>query len=155
MQAERRLDRSHGGLGIGLTLVRRLVEMHGGSVSAHSDGPGKGSEFVVRLPTLVEERQEEWLRRPPDHEQPPSPSACCRILVVDDNVDAAESLALLLSLENHEARTAHDGPSALAAAQADPPEMVILDLGMPGWTASRSHDGCGRCRGQRTCCWWH
>jgi len=132
VQAERRLDRSQGGLGIGLTLVRRLVEMHGGTVTAHSDGPGRGSEFVVRLPALVEERKEELLRRPPDPEQPGSPSGCRRILVVDDNVDAAESLALLLSLEGHEVRTAHDGPAALTAAQGEPPDLVILDLGMPG-----------------------
>jgi PAS domain S-box-containing protein len=128
VQAERRLDRSQGGLGIGLTLVRRLVEMHDGSVTAHSDGPGKGSEFLVRLPALAEARREE---RPPGQEQP-APPPRRRILVVDDNVDAAESLAVLLRLEGHDARTANDGPAALAAAQAGQPEIVILDLGMPG-----------------------
>lgn len=132
VQAERRLDRSHGGLGIGLTLVRRLVQMHGGAVEAHSDGPGKGSEFVVRLPVLAEERKEELLGRPSEPEQPVNPSAPCRILVVDDNVDAAESLALLLRLDGHEVQTTYDGQGALAAAQAKPPEVVILDLGMPG-----------------------
>jgi CheY-like chemotaxis protein/two-component sensor histidine kinase len=131
VQAERRLDRSHGGLGIGLTLVRRLVEMHSGSVTAHSEGPGKGSEFVVRLAALSEERKGAFLRQQADHPQQVAPPAPRRILVVDDNVDAAESLAVLLRLEGHEVRTAHDGPAALAAAQADPPEMVILDLGMP------------------------
>jgi CheY-like chemotaxis protein len=131
VQAERRLDRSHGGLGIGLTLVRKLVEMHGGTVTAHSEGPGKGSEFVVRLPLLPQERKEELLRRPPEQEQPvPQPGR--HILAVDDNVDAAESLAVLLRLEGHEVRTAHDGPAALAAVQADRPDVVILDLGMPG-----------------------
>ena len=131
VQAERRLDRSHGGLGIGLTLVRRLVEMHGGTVTAQSEGPGKGSEFVVRLPALDEARKKELLRPPPEQEQPaPSPSR--RILAVDDNVDAAESLALLLRLEGHEVRTAYDGPAALAAVQADRPDVVSLDLGMPG-----------------------
>jgi PAS domain S-box-containing protein len=132
VQAERRLDRSHGGLGIGLTLVRRLVEQHGGSVTAHSEGPGKGSEFVVRLPALPEDRKGELLRKHGDDQQPVVPSAPRHILVVDDNMDAAESLAVLLRLEGHEVRVAPDGPAALAAAQADPPEMVVLDLGMPG-----------------------
>src|SRR5262249_38864190 len=83
VQAERRLDRSQGGLGIGLTLVRKLVEMHGGPVAAHSEGPGKGSEFVVRLPALPQERTEELLRRPPEEEPATPPGR--RILVVDDN----------------------------------------------------------------------
>jgi PAS domain S-box-containing protein len=131
VQAERRLDRSQGGLGIGLTLVRRLVEMHGGTVAAHSDGPGKGSEFVVRLPALPQERKEELLRRPPEEEQPATPPGR-RILVVDDNVDGAETLALLLRLEGHEVRTAHDGPAALAAVRSERPDVLILDLGMPG-----------------------
>ncbi len=132
VQAERRLDRSQGGLGIGLTLVRRLVEMHGGSVTAHSEGPGKGSEFVVRLPALPEDRKGELLRKRADDKQVVAPTARRCILVVDDNVDAAESLAVLLRLEGHEVRVANDGPAALAAAQAAPPEMVVLDLGMPG-----------------------
>jgi PAS domain S-box-containing protein len=131
VQAERRLDRSFGGLGIGLTLVRQLVEMQGGSVAAFSDGPGKGSEFVVRLPALAEAQKEELRRQQPDQGQP-APLPRRRILVVDDNVDAAESLARLLQFEGHDARTSHTGPAALEAAQADPPEMVILDLGMPG-----------------------
>jgi two-component system CheB/CheR fusion protein len=86
VQAERRLDRSHGGLGIGLTLVRRLVEMHGGTVTAHSGGPGRGSEFVVRLPALSDERQRELLGEPPEVQQPAAPTVPRRILVVDDNV---------------------------------------------------------------------
>src|SRR5262249_30832773 len=121
VQAERRLERSQGGLGIGLTLVRRLVEMHGGTVTAHSEGPGKGSEFVVRLPALTAEQQRELVRKPPEVQRPAAPSVPRRILVVDDNVDAAESLAVLLRLEGHEVRVAGDGPAALAAAQADPP----------------------------------
>jgi PAS domain S-box-containing protein len=132
VQAERRLDRSQGGLGIGLTLVRRLVEMHGGSVIAHSEGAGKGSEFVVRLPALPEDRKGELLRKQGDDQQPVAPTARRRILVVDDNLDAAESLAVLLRLEGHEVRVAPDGSGALAAAQAEPPEMVVLDLGLPG-----------------------
>jgi CheY-like chemotaxis protein len=131
VQAERRLDRSHGGLGVGLTLVRRLVEMHGGSVSAHSEGLGKGSEFVVRLPVLPEEAKGHPL--PGQGGVPGStPSPPRRILVVDDNLDAADSLAALLRLEGHTVRVANDGPAALAAAQVEPPDLVILDLGMPG-----------------------
>jgi PAS domain S-box-containing protein len=132
VQAERRLDRSQGGLGIGLTLVRRLVEMHGGSVTAHSEGPGRGSEFVLRLPALTGEQKRELLREPPEVQQPVAPTAPRRILVVDDNVDAAESLAVLLRLAGHEVRVASDGPAALTAAQAGPPDVVVLDLGMPG-----------------------
>jgi CheY-like chemotaxis protein len=98
----------------------------------HSAGPGKGSEFVVRLPALTAEQKGELLRKPPEVQQPVAPSAPRRILVVDDNVDAAESLAVLLRLEGQEVRVACDGPAALAAALADPPEMVVLDLGMPG-----------------------
>jgi PAS domain S-box-containing protein len=132
VQAERRLKRSQGGLGIGLTLVRRLVEMHGGTVTAHSDGPGRGSKFIVRLPAVPEDRREELLRKQSNDPQAVAPTAARRILVVDDNVDAARSLAVLLRLEGHEVRVAPHGPAALAAAQAEPPEMVILDLGMPG-----------------------
>ena len=99
--------------------------MHGGSVEAHSEGPGKGSEFVVRLPALAEDRNGELRRRRPTRSRPWLPRPRRRILVVDDNVDAAESLAVLLRLEGHEVRTAHDGPAALAAAQADPPDVVF------------------------------
>jgi two-component system CheB/CheR fusion protein len=118
VQAERRLDRSQGGLGIGLPLVRRLVEMHGGSVTAHSEGLGKGSEFIVRLPALSAEQKRAMLRQQADGKQAVAPPAPRRILVVDDNVDAAESLAVLLRLEGHEVRVACDGSAALAAAQA-------------------------------------
>jgi PAS domain S-box-containing protein len=132
VQAERRLDRSQGGLGIGLTLVRRLVEMHGGTVTAHSEGPGKGSEFVVRLPAPPQDGKEKPLLKQAEDKQAVAPSAPRHILVVDDNEDGAESLAVLLRLEGHKVWVAKDGPAALAAALADPPEMVVLDLGMPG-----------------------
>jgi PAS domain S-box-containing protein len=131
VQAERRLDRSHGGLGIGLTLVRRLVEMQGGSVTATSEGAGKGSEFVVHLPALRKDRTEGVLRKQ-ENKQVVVPSTQRRILVVDDNVDGAESLAVLLRMEGHEVQVANDGPQALAAAEDKPPEIAILDLGMPG-----------------------
>ncbi len=126
-QADRSLDRSQGGLGIGLTLVRRLVQLHGGSVQALSDGPGRGSEFVVRLPLLVQTRPP--LQAP---EAPTGPRPSRRILVVDDNVDAAESLALILRMAGHEVRTAYRGPTALEAARTFQPEVVLLDIGMPG-----------------------
>lgn len=132
VQAERRLDRSLGGLGIGLTLVRNLVKLHDGDVTAHSEGKGKGSEFVIRLPALTAAQKEELRRKPPEDQPPVAHSAPRRILVVDDNVDAAESLAVLLRMDGHEVRVACDGVEALQAAQADLPEMVVLDLGMPG-----------------------
>jgi signal transduction histidine kinase/DNA-binding response OmpR family regulator len=129
-QVDCSLDRSQGGLGIGLTLVRSLVEMHQGRVEALSRGPGQGSEFVVRLPAL-----KETIAAPPEGrighaeclEKGP-----CRVLVVDDNVDAAESLAILLRLSGHEVRMARDGPEALAAAAGFSPHMVLLDIGLPG-----------------------
>jgi signal transduction histidine kinase/ActR/RegA family two-component response regulator len=133
-QAERSLDRAQGGLGIGLALVRSLVEMHGGSVSAHSDGPGQGSEFVVRLPLWKDEggRMKDESRSGSSH---PSafllPPSAKRVLVVDDNLDAAESLALVLRMDRHQVATAHDGPAALETARAFRPEVVLLDIGLP------------------------
>jgi PAS domain S-box-containing protein len=127
VQVDRSSDRTQGGLGIGLTLVKRLVELHGGRVESHSEGPGKGSEFVVRLPLLaVEKRRPE----PGAPQAPEGPSR--RILIVDDNVDAAESLALVLRLSGHEVRTAHGGAAALEQAATFVPEVVLMDLGMPG-----------------------
>ena len=126
-QADQSLDRSQGGLGIGLTLVHRLVEMHQGSVKAYSAGVGQGSEFVVRLPVLVGEP-------PPAVNGAASASgtlAMYRVLVVDDNVDAADSLALLVRLDGHEVRTAHDGQAALEAAHAFHPQVILLDIGLP------------------------
>ncbi len=132
VQAEHGVGRAQGGLGIGLTLVKRLVELHGGSVTAHSDGPGKGSEFVIVLPALPPTRP----AAPPAAEPAEAPSAApppaLRVLVVDDNVDAAESLATLLRLEGQDVRVAHDGPAALEAAPAYRPDVVFLDIGMPG-----------------------
>jgi signal transduction histidine kinase len=128
-QGERTLDRAEGGLGIGLTLVRQLTEMHDGTVEAFSEGPGRGSEFVVRLPLLPEDVAE------PDQGtcavEPSAPSAPRRILVVDDNRDSAESLATLLRLIGNEVRTAHDGRQALEVAAEYRPDMVLLDIGLP------------------------
>jgi PAS domain S-box-containing protein len=125
------------GLGLGLTLVRSLVEMHGGMVSVSSQGPGRGSEFIVHLP-LAQEIEETTAGLPPSSspslstpEPVRSKPGARRLLVVDDNIDGAESLALLLRLDGHEVRTAYDGPSALEAAKAQRPEAVLLDIGLP------------------------
>jgi signal transduction histidine kinase/CheY-like chemotaxis protein len=128
-QGDRSLERSRGGLGIGLTVVRRLVELHGGTVTAHSAGPGKGSEFVVRLPGVLDASRPEPARASPPPAQAP---VSRRVLVVDDNVDAAESVAMILRLSGHEVRLAYNGPDALQAAEESRPEAVLLDVGLPG-----------------------
>ncbi|HZV01848.1 MAG TPA: ATP-binding protein [Planctomycetota bacterium] len=128
MQAESSLDRSQGGLGIGLTVVRALVELHGGRVEARSDGPGRGSEFFVRVPALSERPG----RRTPTSAVARSRRAVpSRIVVVDDNVDAAESLADFLAESDHDVRVAHDGVSAISAVRAHAPRVVLLDLDLP------------------------
>jgi len=128
-QAEHKLAQSQGGLGIGLTLVKRLVEMHGGTVEAHSQGPGHGSEFLVNLPRQVSSPQQVQISE--------SPRASdfgdrLRILVVDDNHDAAETLAVMMSLAGHTVITAFDGATALEEASRFQPQVVLLDIGMPG-----------------------
>jgi signal transduction histidine kinase/DNA-binding response OmpR family regulator len=128
MQAHSTLDRALGGLGIGLTLVRRLVELHGGTVEAHSAGLGQGSEFVVRLPLLERPAAED---APEPAGRAPARARPRRVLVVDDNRDAAESVALMLRLDGHDVRVAHDGPAALEAAAAFRPDVVLLDIGLP------------------------
>jgi signal transduction histidine kinase/CheY-like chemotaxis protein len=128
-QAQRTLDRSQGGLGLGLTLVRRLVAMHGGSVEAASDGPGRGSEFTVRLPLLAPRALD---CDAANATRPTAVPNARRILVVDDNVDAADSLATLLRLTGHDVSTAYSGPDALHAARERRPEVVLLDIGLPG-----------------------
>ena len=140
-QVEGNLGRSRGGLGIGLSIVQRLVQMHGGSVEARSDGPGKGSEFVVRLPVALSLA----LNQPADEANPVRPTARLRILVADDNLDAAESLAMLLTLEGNETRTAHDGLEALDVAATFRPDVMLLDIGMP---KLNGYDVCRRIRQQ-------
>jgi signal transduction histidine kinase len=128
VQGDKSLERVRGGLGIGLTVVRQLVELHGGSVAARSEGAGKGSEFLVRLP----------IGAPPTPRPAPAanghqavPAVHRRVLIVDDNVDAAETLGVLVRLWGHEVRIAFTGPEALKAADAFHPEIIILDIGLP------------------------
>jgi PAS domain S-box-containing protein len=130
VQGERRMDRSQGGVGIGLTLVKRLVELHGGRVEASSTGPGQGSEFVVHLPAAPDIGAATGRGAGVDAAAS-APAPPRRVLVVDDNVDAADSLVLLLRLDGHAVRVAYDGPTALLLARAFDPQVVLLDIGMP------------------------
>jgi PAS domain S-box-containing protein len=128
VQGERSLDRSEGGLGIGLTLVKRLVALHGGTVSAQSNGPGRGSEFAIYLPALA--------RSASSSEPEPAASVApshrrSRVLVVDDNRDSADTLAALLEAWGHEVRTLYDGPSVLATVAEFRPNVILLDIGLP------------------------
>jgi PAS domain S-box-containing protein len=131
-QDERTLDRAEGGLGIGLTLVRRLTEMHNGVVQASSAGPGEGSEFVVRLPLLSSHAAPIAPAHESDSGKRAKTSLTHRILVVDDNRDSADSLAMLLRLVGHDVRTVHDGRQALVVAGTYRPDLVLLDIGLPG-----------------------
>jgi signal transduction histidine kinase/DNA-binding response OmpR family regulator len=129
-QVDRSIDRSQGGLGIGLTLARRLIELHGGRISAHSSGPGSGSEFIVRLPALASPVQTPQPANGWHRESDRSPTTL-RTLIIDDNVDGAESLAVLLQALGLDVRTAYDGPTGLAAAANFKPDAVLLDIGLP------------------------
>ncbi len=126
-QAERGLERTEGGLGIGLSLVRRIVELHEGSVTAYSEGSGQGSEFTVRLPACESQKKSVPLEAPVI-ETSANPR---RVLIVDDNRDAAQTMALLIKLSGHETATAHDGPEALAMLDVVKPEVALLDIGLP------------------------
>ena len=130
-QGDRSFDRAQGGLGIGLTLVRRIIELHGGTVQATSPGIGQGSEFVVRLPAMPTAL--DALKT----EAPKSPAHVgtqyrARVLMVEDNPDAAESLVMILELLGHHVRVVHDGPAGLKAAQANVPDLMLVDIGLPG-----------------------
>jgi PAS domain S-box-containing protein len=128
VQADTSLDRSEGGLGIGLTLVDRLARLHGGSVEVRSEGLGFGSEFIVRIPALAA----------PSYVPAPAlssnsrPACARRILVIDDNVDSAESLKILLEMQGHDVEIAHNGSQAVATALQFRPHVVLLDIGLPG-----------------------
>ncbi|BBA37481.1 PAS/PAC sensor hybrid histidine kinase [Methylocaldum marinum] len=129
-QVDPGIDRARGGLGIGLSLVKRLVEMHGGYVEARSEGHGKGSEFIVHLPLLCATTGPGSV---PEGTQPASEApAPLRVLVVDDNYDAADSMALLVNLWGHETRVVHDGRCAVEMCLSYRPDIVLLDLGLPG-----------------------
>jgi signal transduction histidine kinase/ActR/RegA family two-component response regulator len=123
-----RPDRSQGGLGIGLALARRLVEMHGGTIEAHSDGLGRGSVFTVRLPVATESRAND---QPREDSTARAEGRRLRVLVVDDNADLVEMLAVIVESAGHEVRKALDGRSAVSAARSYRPDLVLLDLGLP------------------------
>jgi PAS domain S-box-containing protein len=148
VQADDHLERSQGGLGLGLALVRSLVALHGGKVSARSDGPGKGSEFTVTLPALAAD-QAPVAARPAAGAELPAAASPRRILVVDDNEDSAELVSELLRDIGHEVATAHDGAEALNAALRFRPHIALLDIGLPvldGYELAhrlRSRDGLG------------
>ena len=127
-QGDRSLARSEGGLGIGLTLARTLTEMHGGSLTASSEGVGRGSEFVVRLPAAAGPAK----MVPKTEAPPPVAKKPARVLVVDDNADTARGMALLLKFYGHDVQTANDGRAAINLAQVYRPDIVLLDIGLPG-----------------------
>lgn len=141
-QVEGALSRAQGGLGIGLCLVNQLVQMHGGTIEAQSEGPGRGSRFVVRLPLAVEQREAITNR---DIGEPVMTSSTLRILVVDDNRDAAESLAMLLKIMGNNVRTASDGERGVQAASEFRPHVVLLDIGLP---KLNGYEACRRIRQQ-------
>ena len=141
VQGEVDLDRSHAGLGVGLTLVRRLAELHGGTAQAASDGPGQGSTFIVRLPGIAAPTSSAGqLPDAPDTAKPRR-----RILIVEDNVDVRESLRALLELSGHEVHEAPDGRSGVERAVALRPDVALVDIGLPGldgYDVARRSDPC-------------
>ena len=140
-QVDSSLEQSQAGLGIGLTLVKRIVELHGGTVTARSAGAGRGSTFEVRLPAI----READIVASPAEDEPQASNTTYRILVVDDNQDSADSLAMLMELHGHDVYIAHDGQSALDSAEQHRPDVVLLDIGLP---VLNGHDVCRRIRQQ-------
>jgi signal transduction histidine kinase len=132
VQGDRGRDRREGGLGLGLALVKSLIGLHGGSVTAHSDGPGRGSEFVVRVPGLTASEPRELAPPANPGAGVASPPVPRRILLVDDNQDAADLSAQLLEMEGHDVAVANDGPAALVVAERFRPTVALLDIGLPG-----------------------
>jgi PAS domain S-box-containing protein len=140
-QIDQSVERSQGGLGIGLTLVKRLVRMHGGAIEARSAGKGLGSEFVVRLPIMIDGQEAAVPVQTVAEEHMPTR----RILVVDDNQDSATSLAMLLQITGHETYMAHDGATAFEAAEKHRPDVILLDIGLP---TLNGYEVCRRLRNQ-------
>jgi CheY-like chemotaxis protein len=138
MQVDRSSERSQEGLGIGLTLVKRLVEMHGGAIDARSDGEGHGSEFTVRLPVVTKSAVSL-----PATDTASQSSIPRRVLIVDDNRDSADSLAMLFEITGNKAFLAYDGVEALEAIEKHRPEVVLLDIGLPKLDG---HEVCRRIR---------
>lgn len=126
-QVDQGLDRAHGGLGLGLSLVKTLVEMHGGTVGVHSDGLGKGAEFVVRLPVSAPDQEVDTLEA-----QEQARVEAHRVLLIEDNVDAADSLKEVLELSGYEVALAYDGATGLGLAQEFHPDVILCDVGLPG-----------------------
>jgi PAS domain S-box-containing protein len=139
VQAEPATERAHGGLGIGLALARRLIEMHGGEIDAHSDGPGHGAAFVIRMPLCKVNAS------PPSPPQIEVTRVASRVVIIDDNQDAAKTMSMLVEQLGGSARTAHDAADGLAAVQAFQPDIVLLDIGMPGMDG---YETCRRIRQQ-------
>jgi len=131
-QGDRPVDRAPGGLGVGLALVKRLVEMHGGAITARSDGAGRGCAFAVRLPAIEAPAQAAGLAPRADVAAPVIEPRVRRVLVADDNRDSADAMAVLLRLDGHEVETAYDGHEAVRTADAFQPDVLVLDLGLPG-----------------------
>jgi CheY-like chemotaxis protein len=138
-QVDQSLEKAHGGLGIGLSLARELIGLHGGSITAYSAGAGQGSEFIVWLPAAAAPSA----RAPAAAETAPAPSSPRRVLVADDNQDAGNSLAALLRALGHEVHIARDGLEAIAAAEAHRPHFILMDIGMP---KLNGYDACKRIR---------
>ena len=131
-QGDRHQERAHGGLGLGLSLVKSLVQLHGGTVDVTSPGEGRGSEFTVRLPLAPRTEPLAMLPLPGAALEARRAPSRRRILVVDDNRDSSESLAVLLQIMGHEVHIAYDGPNALESARTHHPDTVLLDIGLPG-----------------------
>jgi CheY-like chemotaxis protein len=142
-QLERSLEQTRQGLGVGLTLVKRLVEMHGGTIQVRSDGPGQGSEFILRLPIVVEHTAETKTAAEDGDERPKTSSF--RILVADDHIQSNESLTKVLQMMGYETHSAYDGEAAFAAAERFEPNLALLDIGMP---KLNGYDLCRRIREQ-------
>ena len=130
-------DRTTSGLGVGLSLARRLIELHGGSIEGHSEGPGRGSEFVIRLPVVAVPAAVDPFDAAPAG---PRPTTACRVLIAEDNIDAAEMMRVMLCFGGHDVRVATDGVQAVAIAEAIRPDIAFIDIGMPrmdGYEAAR------------------